>query len=149
MGTTWHRWDSRNRIRLLHEVVRWFHALDTWTVYIRHWLVECLPSLTLTAHTASGDRLRRLDGYRRGGHRDSGNSGAGRLCCADEGALNWSHFDGRDRVKAGFGKLRMIAGLDRLNPRSAIDRPKNPLRGNCDLISHFKMIWVVQSLAQK
>ena len=43
----------------------------------------------------------------------------------------------------------MIAGLGRLSPRSAIDRPKNPLRGNCDLISHFKMIWVVQSLAQK
>ena len=83
---------------------------------IRHWLVECLPSLTLTAHTASGNWLCRLDGYRRGGHRNSGNSGAGRLRCADEDALHWSHFDRRDRIKAGFGKLRTIAGLGRLDP---------------------------------
>ena len=82
----------------------------------RHWLVECLSSLTLTPHAAGGDRLRGLDGYRRGGHRDSGNGGAGRLRCAAEDALHCSHFGRRDRIKAGFGKLRTIAGRGRLNP---------------------------------
>ena len=87
-----------------------FTRLIPGTVYGRHRLVECLSSFTLAPHTAGGDRLRGLDRYRRGGHRDSGNGGAGRLRCADEGALHCSHSGRRDRTQAGLGKLRMIAG---------------------------------------
>ena len=75
---SWPRRHSRNRIRLRHEVVRRLHAIDPRAVYGRHRLVERLSSLALAAHTSGGNGLRGLDRHRRGGHRHSGNRGAGR-----------------------------------------------------------------------
>jgi len=116
MGTTKHRRRSRNCIRLVHEVVRRFHALDTCAVYGRHWLVEPLSTFAIAPHTASGDCLRGLDRHWRGRHRDSGNGGARRLRCAAEDTLPYSDFGGRYRTQAGLGKLRTIAGRGSLNP---------------------------------
>jgi hypothetical protein len=61
-----------------------------------------------------GNRLCGLDRYWRGGRRDCGNGGAGRLRRAAEAVLHCSHFGGRYRPQAGFGRL-IVFGAS-LNP---------------------------------
>jgi hypothetical protein len=45
--------------------------------------------------------------------------------------------------------LRDSAADETLRTTRRRDRPKNPLRVNGDLVSHFNVIWVVQSRLQK
>jgi hypothetical protein len=54
MGTPWNCWYSRNRLRLLDEVVRRLHAIGACTTDGRHRLVERLSSFARAPYTAVG-----------------------------------------------------------------------------------------------
>jgi hypothetical protein len=86
-------------------------------------------------------RVRGLHRYRRGGRRDSGNGGAGRLRCAAEDALHCSHFGRRDRTEAGLRKLRRMAGRSRPadSPalRSGVKADSSRSQVICPLSSHI------------
>lgn len=107
MGTPWNCRHSRNRLRLLDEIVRRLLAIDAGTTDGRYRLVERLSSFALAPYTARRDWLCGMDRYRRSRHRNSWDDGAGRFRGADEGALYRLHFGGRHRTQGDLWKLRI------------------------------------------
>ena len=112
MDATQLGWLSRNWIRLRHEVVRRFHAIDAGTVYRRHRSIERISPFAIASYVAGGNRLRGLDRHRSGGYRDPGNSAARRFCRTDEDNLHCSHRGGRYRAQTGLGKLTLIGRIE-------------------------------------
>jgi hypothetical protein len=86
-------------------VVGRFHPANALTPNRRFRLVERRSSFIFASHAASGNRLRRLDRYRRGRHGDFRNCDIGGLRSATQDTLHCPHSGRRYRTQVGLGKL--------------------------------------------